>query len=101
MFKIVQYDTSSLTTGLYERFDSDASEDITTFTALERYIAETLCRWRREYAIWRTAACLSKLDDRQLADIGLVFDGIPQGARSSGENPGALDPRGKCGGQYA
>jgi uncharacterized protein YjiS (DUF1127 family) len=89
MHKISEYDTSSLTTGLYERFDLNSSGiDETTFTAVERYITETLRRWQREYEIRRTVACLSKLDDRQLADIGLTFDKIPGAARRAVENPG-------------
>ena len=93
MYKIAEYETSSLTIGLYERFDSNPSEDITTFTALERYVAETLRRWHRAYAIRRTVACLSKLDDRQLADIGLTFDEILEAARRSVDDPDARDPR--------
>jgi uncharacterized protein YjiS (DUF1127 family) len=94
MHKISEYDTSSLTTGLYERFDSNSSEiDVTTFTAVERYITEMLRRWNREYEIKRTVACLSKLDDRQLADIGLTFDKIPEAARRSVEKPDASTPR--------
>ena len=93
MYKIGDYETSSLTTGLYERFDANPSEDITTFPALERYVASTLRRWHEAYAIRRTVACLSKLDDRQLADIGLTYDEIPEAARRSVEDPDARDPR--------
>ena len=93
MYRISEYETSSLTTGLYERFDSNPYDGVTTFTALERYIAGTLRRWHRKYAIARTAACLSKLDDRQLADIGISFAEIPEAARRSVENPDARDPR--------
>ena len=94
MYKISEYDTSSLTTGLYERYDTNSSEiDETTFTTVERYITETLRRWQREYEIKRTVACLSKLDDRQLADIGLTFDKIPEAARRSVENPDASTTR--------
>ena len=94
MYKILEYETSSLTTGLYERFDANSPDsDVTTFTAVERYITATLRRWHREYAIRRTVACLSKLDDRQLADIGLTADEIPEAARRSVEHPDARDPR--------
>jgi uncharacterized protein YjiS (DUF1127 family) len=94
MFKISEYETSSLTTGLYERFDSNSIEfDVTTFTAIERYIGETLRRWHRKYAIARTAACLSSLDARALHDIGLTTDEIPEAARRSVEEPDARDPR--------
>jgi len=95
MFKYAEYDTSGLTTGLYDRFDSYSPEDdVTTFTAVERYIARTLRRWHKEYLIRRTIACLSKLDDRQLADIGLNYDEIPAAARRAVESPNARDPRG-------
>ena len=93
MYKIAEYETSSLTTGLYERFDASASDDITTFTAIERYVTAALRRWHQAYAIKRTMACLSKLDDRQLADIGLTYDDIPEAARRSVEDPDARDPR--------
>ena len=93
MYKIAEYETSSLMTGLYERFDSNASEDITTFTAIERWVKEALIRWHREYAIKRTIACLCKLDAGQLADIGLTRDDIPAAARRSVEHPDARDPR--------
>jgi uncharacterized protein YjiS (DUF1127 family) len=94
MYKSAEYDTSSLMTGLYERFDSNAyDDDITTFTALERYVKRTLRRWHRDYAIKRTMACLSKLDDRQLADIGLSYDEIPAAARRSVADPNTRDPR--------
>ena len=94
MYKITHYETSSLTTGLYERFDSIAPvDDITTFTAIERYVTRTLRDWHREYVIRRTTACLAKLDDRQLADIGISHDQIPEAARRSVEHPDARDPR--------
>jgi len=94
MFKISEYETSSLTTGLYERFDSPSFDsDVTTFTAVERYVTEALRRWHMKYAIARTAACLSKLDDRQLADIGISADEIPEAARRAVESPDARDPR--------
>ena len=94
MFKIAEYETSSLTVGLYERFDSTSPEDdITTFTALERYVTRLFRRWHREYVIARTVACLSKLDERALRDIGLTADDIPAAARRSVEHPDARDPR--------
>ena len=93
MYKIADYEISGLPPGLYEHFDANPSDDITTFTALERYVAATLRRWRSEYAIRRTMACLSRLDERQLADIGLSADEIPGAARRSVENPDARDPR--------
>jgi uncharacterized protein YjiS (DUF1127 family) len=75
--------------GLYERFDSSAyDDDITTFTALERYVERTLRRWRARYAIARTVASLSQLDARQLHDIGLTFDEIPAAARRAVGSPG-------------
>lgn len=94
MYKISEYETSGLTIGLYERFDANSSDiDATTFTVVERYITETLRRWRREYAFRRTLACLSKLDDRQLADIGLTFDEIPEAARRAVESRNASTTR--------
>ena len=93
MYKISEYETSSLMTGLYERFDSNPHDDITTFTAIERYVKAKLRHWHKEYTVKRTVACLSKLDDRQLADIGLTADEIPEAARRSVEHPDARDPR--------
>ena len=93
MQKMMHYDTSSLTTGLYEHFDSYSSDDITTFTRIERYVSNMLRRWHQDQAIRRTMACLSRLDNRQLADIGITADEIPEAARRAVEAPDARDPR--------
>ena len=93
MQKMMHYDTSSLTTGLYEHFDAYAYDDVTTFTRIERYIQKAMRRWHQDQAIRRTIACLSRLDSRQLADIGITADEIPEAARQAVEAPSARDPR--------
>ena len=88
MYQIMHYETSSLTTGLYERFDpprSSAARDHPG-TMTER-IVRVIRRWHNAYLVARTRAALVKLDDVALHDIGLSRDGIAAAARNAVENP--------------
>ena len=86
--------TAEFETGWYEQFDSySPDDDETTYTRIERKIIEAADRWRNNVTIRRTIACLSTLDDRQLADIGISFDQIPEAARRAVEQPKARDTR--------
>ena len=83
-----EYETSSLMTGLYERFDppgSDAGRD--SHGTLSDRVRQTIRHWHNEYLIARTMAALAKLDADTLHDIGLSRDDIAAAARNSVENP--------------
>ena len=88
MYKIMEYETSSLTTGLYDRFDpprswADRDQPGTMFD----WVARVIRHWHKEYAIARTSAVLMTLDDLTLRDIGLSRAGIAVAARNAVENP--------------
>ena len=88
MYKISEYETSSLMTGLYERFDppgSGAGRD--PRGTLSDWVRQTIRHWHNEYLIARTMAVLAKLDADTLHDIGLSRDDIAAAARNSVENP--------------
>ena len=88
MYRIMEYETSSLTTGLYERFDpprSSAGKDQPG--TMTDQIVRKLRHWHNAYLIARTRAALMKLDAFTLHDIGLSRDDIPAAARNAVENP--------------
>ena len=88
MYKISEYETSSLMTGLYERFDpprSGAGRD--RLDTMGDRVSRAIRHWHNEYVIARTMAALAKLDADTLHDIGLSRDGIAAAARNSVEDP--------------
>jgi uncharacterized protein YjiS (DUF1127 family) len=88
MYKIMEYETSSLTTGLYDRFDpprSSADRD-QPGTMIDGIVRE-IRHWHNEYVIARTTAALMKLDDFALRDIGMSRNDIAAAARNAVENP--------------
>ena len=88
MYKFSEYETSSLTTGLYERFDPARSSDgMDYLDTLADQVRRAIRHWRNEYVIARTMAALAKLDADTLHDIGLSRDDIAVAARNSVENP--------------
>ena len=94
MNMISEYDTSSLMTGLYERFDpsgSGAGRDHLD-TIIDR-VRGAIRHWHNEYLIVRTMAALAKLDADTLYDIGLSRDDIAAAARNSVEHPGPDYPQ--------
>ena len=87
MYIISEYETSSLMTGLYERFDppgSGAGRDRRD-TMADR-VRRAIRPWHNEYVIARTMAAVAKLDADTLHDIGLSRDDIAAAARNSVEN---------------
>ena len=92
MQKLAHFDTSPITTGLYEHFDSYRHDDVTTFTRLERLVARAQRRWRMAQAVRRTIASLSQLDSRELADIGMTAEQIPEVAKQAVAARAARDP---------
>jgi uncharacterized protein YjiS (DUF1127 family) len=90
MNMISEYETSSLMTGLYERFDPARSSDGRDYLdTLADQVRRAIRHWHNEYLIARTMAALTKLDADTLHDIGLSRDDIAAAARNSVEN---LDP---------
>jgi uncharacterized protein YjiS (DUF1127 family) len=88
MNMISEYDTSSLMTGLYERFDPPGpGADRDSLDTIAVRVRRAIRHWHNEYVIARTMAALAKLDAYTLHDIGLSRDDIPAAARNSVENP--------------
>ena len=88
MYRISEYETSSLMTGLYERFDPARSSDGRDYLdTLADQVRRHIRHWHNEYVIARTMAVLAKLDANTLHDIGLSRDEITAAARNSVENP--------------
>ena len=88
MYRIMEYETSSLTTGLYERFDPPrSSADKDQLGTMTGRIVRVIRHWHNTYVIARTRAALMKLDDFALHDIGLSRDDIAAAARNAVENP--------------
>jgi uncharacterized protein YjiS (DUF1127 family) len=88
MYRIMEYETSSLTTGLYERFDPPrSSADRDQLGTMTGRIVRVIRHWHNTYVIARTRVALMKLDDFALHDIGLRRDGIAAAARNAVANP--------------
>ena len=91
---VSEYDSSSLMTGLYERFDPPGSGvDRGRPDTIADLVRRAIRHWHNEYRIARTMAALTKLDANTLHDIGLSRDDIPAAARNSVENPDPDYPR--------
>ena len=94
MNMISEYDTSSLMTGLYERFDPPRSgADRDRLDTMFDRVRRAIRHGHKEYLIARTMAALAKLDADTLHDIGLSRDDIAAAARNSVENPGPDYPQ--------
>jgi len=88
MYKFSEYDTSSLTTGLYERFDPPRSTALKDHIgAMIDGIGRVIRRWYNAYVTARTRAALAKLDDFALHDIGLSSNDIAAAAHNAVQNP--------------
>jgi uncharacterized protein YjiS (DUF1127 family) len=88
MYQIMQYETSSLTTGLYERFDPPRSRaDRDQPGTMTDQMVRVIRHWHNAYVIARTRAALMKLDAFALHDIGLSRDDIAAAARNAVANP--------------
>ena len=83
-----EYETSSLMTGLYERFDPPGPDARRNhLDTIVDSVRRAIRHWHSEYVIARTMAVLAKLDADTLHDIGLSRDDIAAAARNSVENP--------------
>ena len=83
-----EYETSSLMTGLYERFDARGpGADRDRLDTMADRVRRAIRHWHNEYVIARTMAALAKLDADTLHDIGLSRNDIAAAARNSVENP--------------